>query len=155
VLAEEGFAYDSSIFPVRHDRYGVPAAPRTPFVARGERRRLLELPPATLRLFGLNWPMGGGGYFRLFPLWCTQWAVRQLSQPGAGGVVMLYFHPWEFDTKQRRLPLGVLSRFRTYVGIRRTADRLRALLAGRPCVRALDLLPKLVADRAALPQFAL
>lgn len=160
VLAEEGFAYDSSIFPVRHDRYGVPAAPRTPFLARGERRRLLELPPATLRLLGMNWPMGGGGYFRLFPLWCTRWAIRQLSQVGRralgeGGAVMLYFHPWEFDAQQRRLPLGGLSRLRTYVGIGRTAGRLRSLLAGCACVRALDLLPKLTADLSALPQFAL
>jgi len=155
VLAEEGFVYDSSIFPVRHDRYGVPAAPRTPFLARGERHRLLELPPATLRLLGLNWPMGGGGYFRLFPLWLTRWALHQLGQGGPDGALMLYFHPWEFDTEQRQLPLGALSRFRTYVGIRRTAARLKALLAGHSCVRALDLLPRLCSNAPALPQFAL
>ncbi len=77
VLAEEEMAYDSSIYPVRHDRYGVPAAPRAPFRARGERHSILELPPATLRLFGVNTPMGGGGYFRLFPLLLTEWALRQ------------------------------------------------------------------------------
>src|SRR5438067_4975912 len=66
VLAEEGMLYDSSVYPVRHDRYGVPGAPRSPFLARGVRHTLLELPPATLRLFGVNAPMGGGGYFPLF-----------------------------------------------------------------------------------------
>ena len=81
--------------------------------------------------------MGGGGYFRLFPLWLTRWAVRQLSQDGEAGAVMLYFHPWEFDTEQRHLPLGALSRFRTYVGIRRTAARER----WRPCARAAGSAP--------------
>ena len=77
VLAEEGMIYDSSIYPVRHDRYGVPDAPRSPFLARGLQHTILELPPVTLRLPGLNAPMGGGGYFRLFPLFMTRWAIRQ------------------------------------------------------------------------------
>src|SRR5205085_960868 len=68
VLAEEGFVYDSSIFPVRHDRYGVPSAPRSPYRIQGLTRSLCELPPATISLLGMNVPMGGGGYFRLFPL---------------------------------------------------------------------------------------
>src|SRR5262245_1278977 len=76
VLAEEGMRYDSSIYPVHHDRYGVPGAPRSPFLARGVRHALLELPPMTLRLLGANLPAGGGGYFRLFPLLLLEVALR-------------------------------------------------------------------------------
>jgi polysaccharide deacetylase family protein (PEP-CTERM system associated) len=76
VLAELGMEYDSSIYPVRHDRYGVHAAPRGPFMARGFQHAIVELPPATLRLFSMNLPMGGGGYFRMFPLLMTEWAMR-------------------------------------------------------------------------------
>src|SRR5262249_18456479 len=78
-LAELGFESDSSIYPVRHDRYGLPTAPRQPFLAHGERHSILELPPATLRFLGINAPMGGGGYFRLFPLLFTRWAIRQMQ----------------------------------------------------------------------------
>src|SRR5262245_46225964 len=86
VLAELGFEYDSSIYPVRHDRYGVPAAPRQPFLAHGERHSILELPPATLRFLGMKAPMGGGGYFRLFPLLFTKWAIRQTQKQCDPGV---------------------------------------------------------------------
>jgi polysaccharide deacetylase family protein (PEP-CTERM system associated) len=150
VLAEEGLLYDSSIYPVRHDRYGVPDAPRSPFLARGRRRAILELPPATLRILGVNAPMGGGGYFRLFPLFMTRWAIWQTLSGTAPPVAMLYFHPWEFDPAQQRLPLGRLSRFRTYVGIGRTRDRLTALL-GRHCfARAVDVARQLDQDRLPL-----
>src|SRR5205807_2796287 len=80
VLAEAGFAYDSSIFPVRHDRYGIPDAPRTPFLALGARHRLLELPPTTLRYFRFNLPVAGGGYLRLFPLGLLEAGVRQVQK---------------------------------------------------------------------------
>src|SRR5207248_1508972 len=117
VLAELGLAYDSSVYPVRHDRYGVPGAPRVPFLARGERHAILEIPPATWRVLGANVPTGGGGYFRLFPLWLMERALRQVARTCQPAVAMLYFHPWEFDPGQPRLPLGLLSRFRTYVGL--------------------------------------
>src|SRR5581483_7457642 len=116
-LVECGFAYDSSIFPVWHDRYGVPGAPRAPFRARGLDHEILELPPATLRLLGMNLPVGGGGYFRLLPLFFLKWALRQVRRRCDPAVATLYFHPWEFDPGQPRLPLGRLSRFRTYVGL--------------------------------------
>lgn len=138
VLAEEGMLYDSSIYPVRHDRYGVPAAPRGPFLARGREHSILELPPATLRCLGTNVPMGGGGYFRLFPLWFTERAIRQMHRSCRPALATLYFHPWEFDPEQARLPLGRLNRFRTYVGLRRSQRRLTALLAKYRFVRALD-----------------
>ena len=80
VLAECGFEYDSSIFPVRHDRYGVPDAPRGPFVAVGKEREILELPPLTYRVAGLNLPVAGGGYFRLFPLSFLKAGLRQMAR---------------------------------------------------------------------------
>jgi polysaccharide deacetylase family protein (PEP-CTERM system associated) len=132
ILADEGLLYDSSIYPVRHDRYGVPQAPRVPFLARGHDRSILELPPATLTLGrrGMNLPVGGGGYFRLLPLPILKRALRRSARQDDGRrVTMTYFHPWEFDPQQRRLPLGRLSRCRTYVGISRSRDRLGRLLA--------------------------
>ena len=153
VLAESGMRYDSSIYPVRHDRYGVPAAPRGPFRARGRGRELLELPPATLRLCATNVPMGGGGYFRLFPLFLTRWALRQTARACSPAVANLYFHPWEFDPDQERLPLGRLARFRTYVGIRHSRNRLAALLAGYDFSRAADVARELNARLAALRTF--
>jgi polysaccharide deacetylase family protein (PEP-CTERM system associated) len=155
VLAELGLEYDSSIYPVYHDRYGVPAAPRGPFLARGGRHELLELPPATLRLLGHNLAAGGGGYFRLYPLFVLRWALAQLRRGAGHTVGMLYFHPWEFDTGQERLPLGRLSRWRTYVGINRTQGRLRDLLARYTFDRAVDLVKRLDPLRRELPRFDL
>jgi len=152
VLAESGLKYDSSIFPVRHDRYGVPDAPRTPFWLCGERGRILELPPATYRRQGMNLPVAGGGYFRLFPLALLRAGVNQLAETGAPGV--LYFHPWEFDPGQPKLPLGKLSRFRTYVGIPKSAARLGRLLTryrGR-FRRAIDVANELSGE---LPEYRL
>src|SRR5262245_26485363 len=126
VLAENGVRYDSSIYPVRHDRYGVPDAPRGPFRAGGFRYEILELPPARLDLRGLKLPAGGGGYFRLFPLFLMEQALDQVRRGGEPPVAMLYFHPWEFDPAQARLPLKRLSRFRTYVGMARSRPRLSA-----------------------------
>ena len=150
VLAELGFAYDSSIFPVRHDRYGVPDAPRTPFLARGTNRAIIELPPVTLRCWKFNLPVAGGGYFRLFPLGMMEAGVRQALrlQPAAA---MLYFHPWEFDPDQPRLPLSRLSRWRTYVGMRRSMPRLRKLLSRHCFRRAIDVVEELRGQR--LPEF--
>jgi polysaccharide deacetylase family protein (PEP-CTERM system associated) len=153
VLAEEGFVYDSSIFPVRHDRYGVPRAPRTPFRAGGHRNDILEIPIATLRLWGMNLPAGGGGYFRLFPLAVLRRALRQIH--GAASVAMLYFHPWEFDPDQQRLPLSRLSAFRTYVGIGSSRPRLQQLMAGRRFVRAIDVARRLKLGWNDLPSYSL
>jgi polysaccharide deacetylase family protein (PEP-CTERM system associated) len=152
VLAEEGICYDSSIFPVRHDRYGVPQAPRCPFVVHGERHQLIELPPATWRVMGINLPVGGGGYFRLFPLPVLQQGIRQL-QRRYRCPAMLYFHPWEFDPQQRKLPLKRVSRWRTYVGIDRSLTKLRKLLRWRRFARAIDVVSSL--DARALPTFTL
>ncbi len=154
-LAEAGFAYDSSIFPVHHDRYGVPRAPRAPFRVEGFHHDILELPIATLRVWGVNLPVGGGGYFRLFPLALLRRALKQIGSTCSPNVAMLYFHPWEFDPDQQRLPLGRWSAFRTYVGIGRTRDRLRQVLAGRRCARAIDVAQRLKHNEYALPSFSL
>ena len=97
----------------------------------------------------MNAPMGGGGYFRLFPLFMTEWAVRQTLNKTSPPVAMLYFHPWEFDTLQEHLPLGRFSRFRTYVGIARTHTRLSALFGKHSFERAIDVAERL--DRHQLP----
>jgi polysaccharide deacetylase family protein (PEP-CTERM system associated) len=139
ILAELGMRYDSSIYPVRHDRYGIPDAPRWPFLAKGERHTLLELPPATWRVLGANLPVGGGGYFRLFPLAVMRRGLIQTLRQGQPPVAMLYFHPWEFDPDQERLPLSRLSRFRTYVGLSRSRRRLATLLDQHVFARAVDV----------------
>ncbi len=128
VLVEEGFMYDSSIFPVHHDRYGVPHAPRDPFLVRGERSTIRELPPATYRLGRLNIPTGGGGYFRLLPRVALSRTLGQIARRRSPAVAMLYFHPWEFDPDQPRLPLNRANRFRTYVGQGRSRSKLAALI---------------------------
>jgi len=154
ILAEEGMKYDSSIYPVRHDRYGVPDAPRGPFVVHGSRGQMLELPPATLGLGSLRVPTGGGGYFRLLPTWLLERSLTQAAHDDPP-VAMLYFHPWEFDPDQPRLPLGSMSRWRTYAGIFRTRPRLSRLLASRPFVRAIDVAQSLQDDLDRLPNFNL
>jgi polysaccharide deacetylase family protein (PEP-CTERM system associated) len=155
VLAELGFAYDSSIYPVVHDRYGVPRAPRWPFRAQGLRHGVLELPLATWRVLGVNLPLGGGGSFRLFPLAFLERAIRQAARQGQPAVAVLYFHPWEFDPEQPRLPLRCLGRFRTYVGLGRSRQRLQALLGRHRFTRAIDAVRVLQREGAELPAFRL
>lgn len=155
VLAECGFEYDSSIFPVRHDRYGIPDAPRGPFIAVGCEREMLELPPVTLRTAGFNLPVAGGGYFRLFPLQLMRAGLRQVSRQLKPSVGMLYFHPWEFDPDQPRLPLRPLVRWRTYVGINRTSSRLKSILGSYPFRRAIDVVRDIRAAGIALPRYQL
>ncbi len=153
ILGDLGFLYDSSIYPVRHDRYGIPDAPRGPFLAQGARHEILEIPPATLRLAGLNVPIGGGGYFRLLPGPLMRAALWLSRRDPSTGATLLYFHPWEFDPDQPRLPLKLVSGFRTYVGIRHSRSRLARLLPGRPFLRAVDLARRLHERRDSLPRF--
>jgi polysaccharide deacetylase family protein (PEP-CTERM system associated) len=153
VLVEQGMKYDSSVYPVRHDRYGIPLAPRTPFRASGRQQTILEIPPATLRLLGMNVPVGGGGYFRLFPLFVLERALRQVRGDCKPPVAMLYFHPWEFDPEQARLPLRRLNRFRTYVGISRSRARFGLMLANYEFTRAVDVARQL--ESSTLPSFPL
>lgn len=125
ILRDHNIIYDSSIFPlVAHDRYGINNAHRFASKTYGD---LWEFPVSTIRLGKQNWPVAGGGYFRLFPLWITRQAIRHLNVQGHPAV--MYLHPWEFDPDQPRIPdAPLLSRFRHYVNIGKTESRLRALL---------------------------
>jgi polysaccharide deacetylase family protein (PEP-CTERM system associated) len=128
ILAEQGFEYDSSIFPVRHDFYGVPNAAREPHrLALPSGGTLLEFPPSTVRLGALNLPVAGGGYFRLLPLGVTRWAISRVNREGLP--FLFYLHPWEIDPGQPRLKVGLKSRFRHYSRIASCERKLRALLA--------------------------
>lgn len=153
VLAEEGLLYDSSIYPVRHDRYGVPGAPRGPFFARGSLGEILELPPAMLRIINTRIPAGGGGYFRFFPLAVMGRAIEQTCRECRPPVAMLYFHPWEFDPDQRQLPLQRMRTFRTYVGVRRSQDRLDRLMSRYCFARAKDVASQIMPRQSELPRY--
>jgi polysaccharide deacetylase family protein (PEP-CTERM system associated) len=159
VLLEEGYAYDASIFPIRHDRYGIPDAPRHPHVQACAAGTLLEAPPSTVRIGPLNLPVAGGGYFRLLPYRWTQWGIRRLNAREAQPAVF-YLHPWEIDPEQPRIPASALSRFRHYRHLDRTEARLRRLLSDfrfGPLARVVDRIgagePVQAVDRAAVPQF--
>jgi polysaccharide deacetylase family protein (PEP-CTERM system associated) len=155
VLVESGLKYDSSIFSVRHDRYGVPDAPRFPYWLQGSAGRILELPPLTYRGLGRNWPVAGGGYFRLFPLACLKAGVAQMQR--ANQPSMLYVHPWEFDPGQPELPLKAISRFRTYHGIANTTKRLDNVLKSykNSFRRAVDVVGQLEHSNEVMQSFTL
>ena len=128
VLAEEGFLYDSSQYPIYHPRYGQPEAPRAPYeIWRRGSASLVEFPIGTARVFGMNVPVGGGGLFRLLP--------NEFYRRGIGHVnahdhlpVMFYLHPWELDPNQPRPPMAWRHRFRHYVGLEKEAGKLSRLL---------------------------
>ena len=129
ILAEEGFLYDSSIFPIRHDLYGFPTAPRFPFrVDLQSKRKLFEVPMTTVKLGGFTCPAGGGGYLRLLPMGYTRWAVRQIHEKERQPFVV-YFHPWELDPDQPRINGKWKSRLRHYTRLKSMEPRLRELLA--------------------------
>jgi polysaccharide deacetylase family protein (PEP-CTERM system associated) len=126
-LIEAGFEYDSSIFPIRHDIYGYPGFSR--FAVRIQRPagEIVEVPASTVRFFGSNWPVGGGGYFRLLPYWVTRSAVRRINTRDAAAAIV-YLHPWELDAAQPRLPAPMMARFRQYTNLRHTRVRIKRLL---------------------------
>jgi len=128
VLAEEGFTYDSSIYPIHHDLYGVPGARRFPYTHRlKDGHSLLEFPPATVQVLGQNLPCAGGGYLRIFPPAYTHWAFRKF-QEDYGKRVVVYFHPWELDSEQPRIREKLKSRLRHYTNLDKMTDRLEILL---------------------------
>ena len=127
VLIEEGYRYDSSIFPIHHDRYGIPGARR--HVHRIERAAgtLIELPASTVRVGTVNLPIAGGGYFRLLPYAFTRWGIRKVNV-AEGAPVVFYMHPWEIDPHQPRMDVGPATRWRHYGGLDRVASRLVRLV---------------------------
>jgi polysaccharide deacetylase family protein (PEP-CTERM system associated) len=126
ILYEEGYIYDSSIYPIAHDRYGFPSAPRFPHVVMTADGDLWEVPIGTARLAGTNLPIGGG-FFRLVPEPLLREAIASVNRID-GQPVVLYIHPWEFDPDQPRPPMSWLHRFRHYVGVAGAERKLRALL---------------------------
>jgi polysaccharide deacetylase family protein (PEP-CTERM system associated) len=127
VLIEEGYAYDASIFPIHHDRYGIPNAERHAHVVRRKAGTLIEMPASTTRVGSVNLPIAGGGYFRLLPYAWTRWGISRVNRREHKAVVF-YFHPWEIDPDQPRFAVGAASRYRHYTGLDRTPDRLRRLV---------------------------
>ena len=124
-LARAGYLYSSSIYPIRHDHYGMPDSPR--FAYRVD-AGLLEVPITTLRVFNRNLPSSGGGYFRLLPYALSRWMLRRVNAAD-GQAAIFYFHPWEIDVGQPRIPgIDRKTRFRHYVNIDRMEGRLQSLL---------------------------
>jgi polysaccharide deacetylase family protein (PEP-CTERM system associated) len=140
ILAEEGFRYDSSVYPIVHDRYGDRVAPRFPHeIWRSGDASLVEFPIGTLRCAGVNLPIGGGGYFRLLPGGLVRAGIRRVNtverQP-----VMFYFHPWELDPGQPRPAMSWARRFRHYVGQRGHEAKLTRLVGSIPFTTAREVL---------------
>jgi polysaccharide deacetylase family protein (PEP-CTERM system associated) len=126
ILAELGFTYDSSIFPIHHDRYGMPGAPRSPFRFQTPSGPLTEFPITTFRVAGHNMPVGGGGYLRLLPRIYTRLGLKRVRKEGLP--IVVYIHPWEIDAEQPRLPGRLSSRLRHYTNLSQTLDRFESVL---------------------------
>jgi len=127
ILHETGHQYSSSIYPVKHDLYGIPSAPRFKYHPRGE-QGILEIPITTLEKFNKKWPCGGGGFFRLYPYALSRWALNQVNNVDKQSG-MFYFHPWEIDPEQpRQEGLDVRTRFRHYLNLDKMYPRLEQLL---------------------------
>jgi polysaccharide deacetylase family protein (PEP-CTERM system associated) len=126
ILEELNFEFDSSLFPIYHDRYGDPGAPRFPHQIGGF--RIVEYPISTVQTGKIRIPVGGGGYFRLYPYWFVKRALASINQQERKPFVF-YLHPWEMDPKQPRMQNAkLLSRFRHYVNLNKTAERFSNLL---------------------------
>ena len=128
ILIEEGFTYDASIFPIHHDRYGIPVSARYPYRLHRGPGELIEVPGSTVQWGPVNMPIAGGGYFRIFPFAWTAWGIRRINRAERRAAIF-YLHPWEIDPDQPRLPCGLLTRFRHYRNLDITERRLRRLLA--------------------------
>jgi polysaccharide deacetylase family protein (PEP-CTERM system associated) len=124
-IAKAGYRYSSSVYPIKHDHYGLPHAPR---FAYRSRPALLEVPITTTRFLDRNWPAGGGGYFRLLPYSVSKWSIRRVNEAEEQPAVF-YFHPWELDPGQPRVKgPGLKTRVRHYLNLERSERRLRRLL---------------------------
>lgn len=127
LLQEAGYQYSSSIYPIRHDHYGMPEAPRFAHYPRGK-DGMLELPPTTAILLGRNLPAAGGGYFRLLPYQASRWLIRRVNQQDDKPCIF-YFHPWELDPDQpRQVNISTKTRFRHYINLKHMESRIQSLL---------------------------
>ncbi len=142
ILHDLGFRYDSSIFPVRHDRYGIPDAPRFPhYVVFGDGKKMLEFPVSTLNIWRYRLPVGGGGYFRIFPYSLIAYAISHLNEEERQPA-MFYLHPWELDPDQPRIQAGLVSRFRHYHNLKKCEQRLCKLLSGKSFTTVTEVLER-------------
>lgn len=127
ILCEEGFTWDSSIFPVHHDRYGMPGTPHQPYILEAPKGGTLkEFPLSTCPVGNYRMPIAGGGYFRLYPYALSRWGLGKINR--AGQPFIFYLHPWEIDTGQPRLKVKAFSRFRHYNNLDKCMNRLQRLL---------------------------
>jgi len=127
IMHKLGIRYDSSIYPIWHDRYGVPNAPRNRYQVFSDNGKvLIEFPMSTLRILNKNIPFGGGGYLRIFPGWVTNKAISLTNAKGYPAI--MYLHPWEFDTRQPKLNLGFFQKWRHYYNIENNLTKLAKLL---------------------------
>jgi len=126
IIAEMGFRYDASIYPIYRPRYGIPSCDRFMHSIDAGDRQIVEIPASTIAMFCRNWPVAGGGYLRLCPYSFTRWAIRKINEEGHPAVV--YIHPWELDPDQPRLKPDPKNRFTHYVGLGTTENKLRRLL---------------------------
>jgi polysaccharide deacetylase family protein (PEP-CTERM system associated) len=128
ILSELGFTWDSSIFPTRHDNYGIPGSPEEPYTLLTHNGSLTEFPLTTAKVFGQPVPAAGGGYFRQYPYWLSRWLFGRASQNGQKSNIF-YLHPWEIDPEQPRVPnASWFSNFRHYTNLHRCLPRLEQLL---------------------------
>ena len=156
-LIDLGFSYDSSIFPIRHDRYGLPgAAPEPHRLIAPSGRTLVEFPMSAARFLGVQVPVSGGGYFRILPYWVTRAGLKQINERRARPFTF-YLHPWELDPGQPRFRVSALSRFRHYTNLDRCEGRLRKVLSEfefgsmREVLRRRGLLPQIEGEPRAAP----
>ncbi|MDX2502922.1 MAG: DUF3473 domain-containing protein [Gammaproteobacteria bacterium] len=127
ILAEAGFDYDSSIFPVRHDRYGMPDTPEHPYMLKTPAgNSIIEFPLSTAKIINYRLPVAGGGYFRLYPYWLSRMGLRQINRQQYPFI--FYLHPWEIDPDQPRIEASWFSRFRHYNNLDKCGARLKNLL---------------------------
>jgi polysaccharide deacetylase family protein (PEP-CTERM system associated) len=126
VLIDTGHTYDASVFPIHHDRYGIPDAPRRAHAIARPAGTIMEVPASTVRVAGMNLPIAGGGYFRVFPYAFTKWGIGRLN--AAGEPAIFFIHPWEIDSTQPRLPVGRVTALRHYSNLGDTLNRMRRLV---------------------------
>lgn len=139
-IARAGYRYSSSVYPVRHDHYGVPDAPRFAHTAHAS---LIEIPVASVRVWSRNWPAGGGGFFRLLPYAVSAWMIRRINAEGRPAV--FYLHPWELDPAQPRVGHAPLkSQLRHYLNLSRTEPRLARLLSAFEWARIDTVYPEVM-----------
>ena len=144
ILWEEGFLYDSSIFAIHHDLYGIPHSNRFPHrIDNNGNAMIWEFPPSTLQFGKVNIPISGGGYLRLFPYWFIRWGIQHINGKEKQPAVV-YLHPWEIDPKQPRIRASLLSKFRHYHNLDKTEGILCRLMMDFKFVPLKDLLPSMM-----------